>query len=46
LKAVGADHLVEIVRDDQPVPSLRAALRSSAIPPSASPSLHGRAEIS
>ncbi len=46
LRAIGADHLVEIVRDDQPAPSLRAALRSSAIPPSARPSLHGRAEIS
>ena len=29
LQAVGADHLAEIVQDDKPVPSLRAALRSS-----------------
>ncbi len=46
LRAIGAENLVEIVRDDQPVPSLRAALRSSAIPSSARPSAHGRAEIS
>jgi hypothetical protein len=46
LKAIGADHLVEVVQDDRPVPSLRAALHSSEVPLEGKPSLHGRAEIS
>jgi hypothetical protein len=29
LRAIGADHLVAIVQDDRPAPSLRAVLRSS-----------------
>jgi hypothetical protein len=46
LRAIGADHLVAIVHDDRPVPSLRAVLRSSAMPLEGRPSAHGRAEIS
>jgi hypothetical protein len=46
LRAIGADHLVEVAQDDRPAPSLRAVLRTSAIPSSARPSAHGRAEIS
>jgi hypothetical protein len=46
LRAIGADHLAKLVQDDRPVPSLRAVLRSSAIPLAGRPSAHGRAEIS
>jgi hypothetical protein len=46
LRAIGADHLVEIAQGDRPVPSLRAVLRSSAMPLEGRPSAHGRAEIS
>ncbi len=46
LRAIGVDHLVEVVQDDRPAPSLRAVLRSSAIPLSGRLSAHGRAEIS
>ncbi len=46
LRAIGAEHLAEIVQDDRPVPSLRAVLCSSAMPLEGRPSAHGRAEIS
>lgn len=46
LQAIGADHLAAVVRDERPVPSLRAALRDSGIPGLGPLSPRGQVEIS